>query len=63
MVRKWEVNYEGRARRDKKPTRRLSVIQATFEAGLDAHCNIGDGERWSDSGYILEVKQTGFADE
>lgn len=29
---------------------------------LDAHCSIGDGERWSDSRYILEVKLTGCAD-
>ena len=27
------------------------------------HCSSADGEwRWSDSGYILEVKLTGFAD-
>lgn len=33
------------------------------EVGLGAHCSIGGGERQSDSGYILEVKLIGIADE
>lgn len=37
-------------------------VQVGFEVGLDEHCSSGDGEKWSDSGYILEVELMGFAD-
>lgn len=41
----------------------LAAVQVRFEVGLDEHCSSADVEwRWSDSGYILEVKLTGLAD-
>lgn len=37
------------------------MVQARDDGGLDKPGSGGGGERWSDSGYILNMKPAGFS--
>ena len=37
-----------------------AIIQTREDCGLDQVCTRGDGEKWSDSEYMLRVETIGF---
>lgn len=39
------------------------MVQARDDGGLDKDGSGRDGEKWSDSGYSLNMKPTGFSNE
>lgn len=39
-----------------------AIIQTREDCGLDQVCARGDGEKWSNSGYMLRVESVGFHD-
>lgn len=54
---------EGELQGQGKKRQEQSEGSEIVEIGSAAHCSIGDGERRSDSGYILEVRLMGITDE
>lgn len=56
----WEDDIAGYIHRGKKRTR--PVGRLVKHSGLDQGSGNGGGEKWSNSGYILKVETTWFAD-
>lgn len=50
----------GQGHRRRNSWQAIAVIQVRDGSGLDLGDNTGDGEEWSESGYIVKVEQKGL---